>query len=334
MGKTIKRYLQSCPDLFKSPRMLTVTVDRKFFESPEAAYEHVTDNKLLSRLLEGLGIRIWVWVLEPQEMTGDGWPHWHILIDQHPLPTQWWNDVAKKSSKKKPADTRNWIRLKQFIGVKKADGLLQKWHVGACHLSRRKPYKSREHAINSFTRYITQKARRGFPRWMLEWGRNLRMFSCSMEVSKALRSGKPPDGRRQKACHASPSRTTRRFRSHAERISECDSKIVLIGPAGRSPPVFCLKESVFSVSGADIKPLDLYGKGYRVPCLDAEGVERLNDHLFEIGPSPDNPDRPCYINQRIARQAADELRAKILKQWDDQDRPDRPIPPAQDNDQR
>ncbi len=55
------------------------------FESQEAAYEYVTEKRLIPKLMEALGVKRWVCVLEFQE---SGSPHWHVIIDR-------WVDVAR-----------------------------------------------------------------------------------------------------------------------------------------------------------------------------------------------------------------------------------------------
>jgi hypothetical protein len=75
--------------------MLTITVDRdgtyttqgKRWESPEAAYDYVRNERIIQRLLRHLGIEAgepWFYALEWQMKTADergrGWPHWHVIL--------------------------------------------------------------------------------------------------------------------------------------------------------------------------------------------------------------------------------------------------------------
>ena len=81
--------------LFKEPRLYTITINREWHESPREAYRHVMLDSLIPRLFRLLGIKRWVWVLEVQENTGDGWPHWHILIDVSDLKGMYYNPPLK-----------------------------------------------------------------------------------------------------------------------------------------------------------------------------------------------------------------------------------------------
>lgn len=70
--------------------LLTLTVDREKFEGPEAAFDRVSGGRLLGKLMAGLrdcakahGVRLgrFISVLEFQPGRGNGWPHWHILLE-------------------------------------------------------------------------------------------------------------------------------------------------------------------------------------------------------------------------------------------------------------
>ena len=54
--------------------MLSLTVDRKHFASPEEAHRAVTAGTYISTLIPLLGVKTWFWVLEFQTKTGQGWP--------------------------------------------------------------------------------------------------------------------------------------------------------------------------------------------------------------------------------------------------------------------
>jgi hypothetical protein len=74
------------------PLMLTLTVDRASFpQGPESAYDAVAgDQRLIGKLLYALRrvaserggyIGRYIIALEFQGCTGDGWPHWHVLLE-------------------------------------------------------------------------------------------------------------------------------------------------------------------------------------------------------------------------------------------------------------
>jgi len=65
--------------------MLTLSVDRagtctgRGFESSEDAFVFVTMGRYVGRLMQALGVKRWLCVLEFQKA---GWPHWHVLVDR------------------------------------------------------------------------------------------------------------------------------------------------------------------------------------------------------------------------------------------------------------
>jgi len=83
--KTRERLLRVA-GMFVKPALLTLTVDRKGFAGPEEAYECVSEDNYLSRLLRAMKVTRYFWILEIQQKTGDGWPHWHVLIDLSKYP--------------------------------------------------------------------------------------------------------------------------------------------------------------------------------------------------------------------------------------------------------
>jgi hypothetical protein len=147
----VRRRLLDKAELFKSPRLLTLTVDRANFTTPFDAWRHVTTKKLLPKLMRFLGIKIWAWVLEFQRKTGAGWPHWHILIDVADLPGE-------------RVDLEHAWRLWR-----------DRWKVGGVDLSRREAeFKNSEHAVMYITKYLTKEPVGGYPVWVLKSSRTIR----------------------------------------------------------------------------------------------------------------------------------------------------------------
>ncbi|MBI1369352.1 MAG: hypothetical protein GC162_11955 [Planctomycetes bacterium] len=77
----MRRRIREVADRWQNTRLITLTVDRKRWASPRTVWEQVALNALVPRLMRRLGIKRWVWVLEFQTKTGEGWPHWHVLAD-------------------------------------------------------------------------------------------------------------------------------------------------------------------------------------------------------------------------------------------------------------
>jgi hypothetical protein len=88
-----------------------------------------------------LGVVTWFWVLEFQTKTGDGWPHWHVLVDLDDCGGRL--DLAKA--------WRLWR---------------DKWGLGGLDLSTRRSFADREHAVLYVTKYLT-KMPEAFPVWVI-----------------------------------------------------------------------------------------------------------------------------------------------------------------------
>lgn len=153
-GWRVRQNLLAQKGKFRRPMLLTLTVDRngtvtgKGFASPQEAHRHVTDGKFISTLMRRLGVKRWVWVLEFQMTRGDGWPHWHLLIDVADLP-------------------------RQRLDLHRAWALWRDtWRIGGIDLEhKRNRNGSRvhgiEHAIRYITKYLTKAPQHGYPEWVL-----------------------------------------------------------------------------------------------------------------------------------------------------------------------
>ena len=74
----VRRKVQPYLPLFRKPGMLTLTLDRERFPSPEAAYEHARG--YIRRLLDLMGLDKAFVVLAFHPKAPE-WAHWHLLID-------------------------------------------------------------------------------------------------------------------------------------------------------------------------------------------------------------------------------------------------------------
>ena len=144
------------------PRIFTLTVDRKRFAGPEEAYARIGEERFVARLMRLLGVKWWVAVLEFQDDTGDGWPHWHILLD-----------LAEVGGR---------------LDLKKAWRLWRdSWHLGGLDLGERKRgFRSTGHAINYITKYLTKYPKAGFPQWVLNRRRLPRFVMASKAVGRLV----------------------------------------------------------------------------------------------------------------------------------------------------
>jgi hypothetical protein len=233
-GLSIRRQLLGKVNVFKVPRLYTVTVNRDYFESPEAAYMHVMRGKFLARLLtKEMGVVRWFWVLEAQEETGDGWPHWHILMDVGELPGMWYHKESQTAQANKPDDSSEWCYVPHFFDLNRVHRLLRKWKIGEqCKLSvRRDDFQSPEHAVNYITKYLINPPERGFPAWMLNH-KGLRFYQPSRAVGAIGEQKKQTVPKYAKE----PSSKPRRSHRPAERIAECGKVLFTAYTAMPLPP--------------------------------------------------------------------------------------------------
>lgn len=251
--KLRKRFLEKA-EFFKDPKIYTITVCRDWFSSPEKAYSYVMEQKFIARLLtKEMKVRNWIWVLEAQEENGEGWPHWHILIDVSKLPPIWYKPETKETSKKRPSDIKGWIYVPHFFDLNKVHRLLRKWKIGEqCKLSERKEnFDSPQHAINYITKYLIKTPERGFPEWMLNHPR-LRFYQPSYDVGSLS-----VEEKKEKTSSAKAKEPTRHYerRMPVERIAECGRKTFFLGYNKEldkyvvTPPTFGLRESVRAIPG-------------------------------------------------------------------------------------
>jgi hypothetical protein len=124
---------------------MTFTIDRKNFDSPREAYDFVRKQRLIARLLRYLHVTRWAAVVQFQERSGDGWPHWHILCDL--------SHIAGS----RPVDYKRLWRLWR-----------DEWGIGGLDVSteQQKRVSTPEHAINYITRYLVRPMYH-IPKWFL-----------------------------------------------------------------------------------------------------------------------------------------------------------------------
>jgi len=152
-GWIVRQRLLARGSGWKRPAVLTLTVDREAFSSPVQAYRAVTRKKLVWRLMRALGVKRWFWVLEYQQKTGAGWPHWHILIDLNDVPGG-------------------------RVNLGKAWELWRDtWGVGGLQLEVRDvEFHSVEHALMYISKYLMKQPEGGFPTWVLKSRQSIRFF--------------------------------------------------------------------------------------------------------------------------------------------------------------
>lgn len=259
-GYDLRKRLQGKAHLFAEPRLYTITVNREWHESPEAAYVDVTQAKFLARLLtKELGVRRWVWVLEPQAESGDGWPHWHILMDVSDLPGKWYSRELKEAREEEPEDKKGWQFIPHFFDLNRVHRLLRKWKVGEqCRLTvKKEDFASAAHAINYITKYLVKMPERGYPSWMLKRP-GIRFVQASRALGPVVSGARREKG--QEGGKEAKPRLRKANRQPVKRIAECGTRVAFIQYDGRrdrqviAGPFKALKNTVVASPGAVIVP--------------------------------------------------------------------------------
>jgi hypothetical protein len=146
-------------DSMRRPCLLTLTVDRKEFDSPLHAWK-VIGRRFSQLVSQRMGCKLWVRVLELQTGTGDGWPHLHALIDL--------------------GGTRNSLSKARKILWKR---WRDEWHIGGGDLAQ---CRSRRGSAKYLAKYVV-KGLPAIPSWMLEMKTSPRMIGWSRAANDLLR---------------------------------------------------------------------------------------------------------------------------------------------------
>lgn len=221
MGRAAIEKIVEKSYLFPAAVLVTLTIDRRKHASCESAFDTVLQNRYLPRLMALLGKDVpWIRVLEFQSKTGDGWPHWHLLVD-----------VSRFGLKRIPVKI-----LKEMWRFWK-----DVWGLGSVDVQE-VDFKTREHALRYVGKYLTKQPQRGWPSWVLARDR-IRLIESSRVVGKIISEGShsvPADAPADDAPSADAPADDRRVRSIDERISRCKLSCVVFqeGPPTAEKPVF------------------------------------------------------------------------------------------------
>ncbi len=196
MGVILRMRLLAVADTFRKPALLTLTVDRNNFGSCQAAHDFISDKGRIGLLMKRLGVELWVWVLEFQQKTGGGWPHWHILVDLADCPGG------------KIDLERAWKFWRD------------KWEIGGLDLQLKRCFHQPRHAINYITKYFIKSPRYGYPRWVLEFAKAIRLVAACRKLGTLV-----SDGRSKPKSESGGVRKPRgRRRLLVDRLVECGQK--------------------------------------------------------------------------------------------------------------
>lgn len=190
LGRTLRHRLIMRSAEWQEPILITLTCGRADWghATPLDAYNHVAKQRYIARLMQALGVKRWVSILEPQ---GDGYPHWHILADGE-------NRVLDYKLLH-----RLWSKL---------------WKIGS-QVDIKRDWSSASNAINYITKYLIKRSEK-YPPWMYEKKR-IRLVQGSRSVGPLTGDGRGRNGK------ATADDTIQRVsRIPAVRVAECGATLV------------------------------------------------------------------------------------------------------------
>lgn len=196
-GWKVRQRLLQKSGQFIRPALFTLTVDRKVFGGPLDAFLTITGDGYIRRLMRLLGVERWLWTLELQMKSGEGWPHWHMVID---LPAGGL-DLS-----------RAWRLWRD------------KWGLGGLDLQR-KDNRNAEHALFYVTKYLTKYPKEGFPDWILHLDRRIRWVQACRKLGPVVSDREKTTADVADDDEASESLPTHPHRPLAVRMAGCGEMI-------------------------------------------------------------------------------------------------------------
>ncbi|QNN23792.1 hypothetical protein HED60_16445 [Planctomycetales bacterium ZRK34] len=162
------RKFEALVEHMRIPIMLSLTIDRDAYDSPAEAFDQVTPK--VSRLLsERLGVGVWARVIEPQTKSGDGWIHWHVLLD-----------LGCTRFEKR----RGWASLRQFNAAVRASWC-DRWGVAQRGGIDTQLARSRKGIVGYIAKYLV-KPWPAIPCWLLSRSM-VRLVGFSKRANQLLR---------------------------------------------------------------------------------------------------------------------------------------------------
>lgn len=280
LGRRVLQRLLAKAEEWKKPRLVTLTVDRTKFTGPADAYKCVAEGRYVARLMKEMGITRWVKVLEFQMKTGEGWPHWHLLVDE-------------VSETGKVKIDKMWLSKAWHLWR-------DTWGIGGLDITPSKRFVGRPvHEIMRYVvKYMTKFPEKGFPGWVLDQT-HVRALEASRVVG-ALVSGcrdeGPSEGQEEivdPGAIVEVDRKGVRFfsRTIRERVSSCgESSLVLNDATGkfvsmvsvRSGQVaIAAKRGLISGVGFQVRD-DGWGKKFLVTILERSASETVEEMLERV----------------------------------------------------
>ena len=205
LGVAVKLREKLRPVFKRWPRvsMITLTVDFKVFESPEAGFHHIHKRRAVTEFLRKM---YRAGLLETPEFLkviefhkkDDGRIHYHLAV----VPTEKWYG---KMNSRRANGGKSW--------------LIENWKWGGAYESTRDKNGNEfdpEKAMNYLTKYIIKQEVKP-PEWLLKSKFNFRKYETSRGLFGEIKSRTEPKG------------GTRKTRSIEERIADCGTNTVIVG---------------------------------------------------------------------------------------------------------
>lgn len=198
LGNKLRRELTPALAKFTAITMLTLTIDPKLFDSPESAYWYVRDQRAIAHLvyellrMGQLKSKRFFYVVEWHK---NGWPHFHVLVESSFIEFKL---LAKAWGKNRPTTAPKWEGDygKSLKGVEP--------EFGTVHITNRaSDFKSADHAANYALKYVTKQPENGFPDWVLDSKRQIRIYQSSRSF---LRETKPKETSSDSSRSTAPTR--------------------------------------------------------------------------------------------------------------------------------
>lgn len=148
--------------MFRRPKLLTLTFDRKRFASGQEAYRYVKDNGLIRRFLRLMGFRkaFAVLAFHPGDRE---WAHWHILVDL--------------------ADCGGWVDLKRGWRLWR-----DQWGTGGFDLNTKRGLGTAMQAARYALSYCQRQS--GVGEWVKDSTRAPRAFEVYGDLRAAMRAAR------------------------------------------------------------------------------------------------------------------------------------------------
>lgn len=165
MGRRLVGRLIPVLETFQGLMMLTLTIDPKLFDGPEAAYRYVRDKRAVAELVRALHRRgvlhskRYFYVIEWQRQTE--MPHFHVLVDATFIPFELLCDL--------------WGRNRPEGAPPVVGNVPEFGHV---RISKPR-FHSPQHAARYACKYLKKYPPQGYPEWVRKYAGQIRRFQHS-----------------------------------------------------------------------------------------------------------------------------------------------------------